>query len=46
MPQPFAVTSKFGQLFMALDSWVTRATVDYLRVQRLETYGHSLSAEE
>lgn len=35
MPQPFARLSHFGQLYTALDNWVTRATLNYVQV------GHS-----
>lgn len=32
MPQPFARLSRFGQLFTALDGWVTRASLDFIQV--------------
>lgn len=33
MPRPFARLSKFGQLYTALDGWVTRASLDFVQVR-------------
>lgn len=33
MPRPFARLSQFGQLYTSLDSWVTRASLNYIQVQ-------------
>jgi hypothetical protein len=34
MPRPFARLSNFGQLYTALDGWVTRASLDFVQVRR------------
>jgi hypothetical protein len=33
MPRPFARLSNFGQLYTALDGWVTRASLDFVQAR-------------
>lgn len=33
MPRPFARLSAFGQLYTALDGWVTRASLDFVQAR-------------